>query len=90
METHFLAPIEKPKSRLWKLIYFMARKRFCKVITPLKVSAVRMPIAFSFSLNTHTPTHTDSSVYDCSFILLYLFLKTTNSITIIINTASID
>ncbi len=50
METPFLAPIEKPKSRLWKKIYFMVRKRFCKVITPLKVSAVRMPIAFgSFS-----------------------------------------
>jgi alkylhydroperoxidase family enzyme len=50
METPFLAPIEKPKSHLWKLIYFMARKRFGKVITPLKVSAVRMPIAFgSFS-----------------------------------------
>lgn len=50
MDTPFLLPIEKPKSLLWKLIYFMTRKRFGKVITPLKVSAVRMPVAFgSFS-----------------------------------------
>ena len=50
MDTPFLEPIEKPKSLLWKLIYFMTRKRFGKVITPLKVSGVRMPLAFgSFS-----------------------------------------
>ncbi|WP_343636251.1 hypothetical protein [Fluviicola sp.] len=50
MDTPFLLPIEKPKSLLWKLVYFMTRKRFGKVITPLKVSAVRMPVAFgSFS-----------------------------------------
>ncbi len=50
MDTPFLLPIEKPKSLLWKLIYYMTRKRFGKVLTPLKVSAVRMPLAFgSFS-----------------------------------------
>ena len=50
MDTPFLLPIEKPKSLLWKFIYYLTRKRFGKVITPLKVSAVRMPIAFgSFS-----------------------------------------
>lgn len=50
MDTPFLLPIEKPTSLLWKLIYFMTRKRFGKVITPLKVSAVRLPVAFgSFS-----------------------------------------
>lgn len=50
MDTPFLQPIEKPKSLLWKLIYYLTRKRFGKVITPLKVSAVRMPLAFgSFS-----------------------------------------
>ncbi|WP_080059349.1 carboxymuconolactone decarboxylase family protein [Spirosoma aerolatum] len=50
MDTPFLPPIEKPKSLLWKLLYFFTRKRFGKVITPLKVMAVRLPIAFgSFS-----------------------------------------
>ena len=50
MDTPFLTPIDKPKSLLWKLIYFFTRKRFGKVITPLKVMAVRLPIAFgSFS-----------------------------------------
>ena len=50
MDTPFLTPIEKPKSLFWKLLYFFTRKRFGKVITPLKVMAVRLPVAFgSFS-----------------------------------------
>jgi alkylhydroperoxidase family enzyme len=50
MDTPFLVPIEQPKGLLWKLIYFMTRKRFGKVITPLKVMAVRLPVSFgSFS-----------------------------------------
>ncbi|AUD05928.1 carboxymuconolactone decarboxylase family protein [Spirosoma pollinicola] len=50
MDTPFLTPIEKPKSLLWKVLYFFTRKRFGKVITPLKVMAVRLPLAFgSFS-----------------------------------------
>jgi alkylhydroperoxidase family enzyme len=50
MDTPFLTPIEQPKGLLWKLIYFWTRKRFGKVITPLKVIAVRMPASFgSFS-----------------------------------------
>ncbi|MDF3029004.1 MAG: hypothetical protein K0S23_3311 [Fluviicola sp.] len=46
MDTPFLLPIERPKGLLWKLIYFMTRKRYGKVITPLKVAAVRMPVSF--------------------------------------------
>ena len=46
MDTPFLLPIEKPKSMLWKLIYYLTRKRFGKVITPLKVMAVRLPVSF--------------------------------------------
>lgn len=46
MDTPFLLPIEKPTSLLWKLIYYLTRKRFGKVITPLKVSAVRLPLSF--------------------------------------------
>nr|WP_294860774.1 hypothetical protein [uncultured Fluviicola sp.] len=50
MDTPFLLPIEKPKGLLWKLIYYLTRKRFGKVITPLKVLAVRLPVSFgSFS-----------------------------------------
>lgn len=46
MDTPFLAPIEKPKGLLWKLLYYFTRKRMGKVITPLKVMAARMPISF--------------------------------------------
>ena len=46
MDTPFLSPIEAPKGLLWKFIYYMTRKRFGKVITPLKVMGVRMPVAF--------------------------------------------
>lgn len=50
MDTPFLVPIENPKGIIWKMIYAMTRKRFGKVITPLKVMAVRMPVSFgSFS-----------------------------------------
>lgn len=45
MET-FLAPIEKPQSLLMRLVYYFSRKRFGKVLTPLKVVAARMPLAF--------------------------------------------
>lgn len=50
MDTPFLIPIEKPKGLLWKLLYFYSRKKFGKVMTPLKVMAARMPMSFgSFS-----------------------------------------
>jgi alkylhydroperoxidase family enzyme len=42
----FLPPIEKPKGLMMKLVYAMARRQFGKVVTPIKVFAARMPIAF--------------------------------------------
>lgn len=50
MDAPFLTPIEKPKGLLWKLVYYFSRKRFGKVLTPLKVMAARLPLGFgSFS-----------------------------------------
>lgn len=50
MDTPFLMPVEKPSGLLWKLIYLFTRLRFGKVITPIKVTWVRMPVSFgSFS-----------------------------------------
>lgn len=45
-EGPFLSPIERPKGLMMRLVYAMTRRRFGKVITPLKVFAARMPIAF--------------------------------------------
>ena len=42
----FLAPIEKPKGLLMKLVYYISRRKFGRVLTPLKVHSVRMPAAF--------------------------------------------
>lgn len=42
----FLPPIEKPKGLLMKLAYYFTRRRFGKVLTPLKVHSARLPIAF--------------------------------------------
>ena len=42
----FLPPIEKPRGLIMKLVYAMARRRFGKVVTPLKVFSARMPLAF--------------------------------------------
>jgi len=41
-----LAPIEKPRGLMLKLIYAMSRRQFGKVMTPLKVFVARMPLGF--------------------------------------------
>jgi alkylhydroperoxidase family enzyme len=45
MDT-FLPPIEKPQSLVMKLAYNFTRRRFGKVLTPLKVHSARLPAAF--------------------------------------------
>lgn len=45
MDT-FLAPVEKPSGLGMKIAYAMSRRQFGKVLTPLKVFAARMPVAF--------------------------------------------
>lgn len=42
----FLTPIEKPAHLMMKLVYFFTRKQFGKVLMPLKVHSVRLPMAF--------------------------------------------
>lgn len=42
----FLPPIEKPNGLMMKLVYSMTRRQFGKVLTPLKVFAARLPLAF--------------------------------------------
>lgn len=41
-----LAPIEKPQGLMMKLAYYFTRKRFGKVLMPLKVHSARLPAAF--------------------------------------------
>ena len=45
MDT-FLPPIEKPQGLIMKLAYYFTRRRFGKVLTPLKVHSARLPPAF--------------------------------------------
>ena len=45
MDT-FLAPVERPRGLIKKLVYKMSRKQFGKVPTPVKVVYARMPVAF--------------------------------------------
>jgi alkylhydroperoxidase family enzyme len=42
----FLSPIEKPRGLILKLAYYFTRKRFGKVLTPVKVHSARLPAAF--------------------------------------------
>jgi alkylhydroperoxidase family enzyme len=42
----FLAPVEKPKGLMMKLVYYFSRRQFGRVLTPLKVYAVRLPSGF--------------------------------------------
>jgi alkylhydroperoxidase family enzyme len=46
MDT-YLTPVEKPQSLLWKMIYSFSRKTFGKVLTPLKITSVRLPLGFA-------------------------------------------
>lgn len=41
-----LPPIENPKGLMMKLAYFFTRRRFGRVLTPLKVHSARLPVAF--------------------------------------------
>jgi alkylhydroperoxidase family enzyme len=42
----FLAPIERPRSLILRLVFFFVRRQFGRVMTPLTVFAARMPAAF--------------------------------------------
>jgi AhpD family alkylhydroperoxidase len=42
----YLSPVEHPRGLMLKLVYAMTRKRFGKVLTPMKVFASRLPLAF--------------------------------------------
>jgi alkylhydroperoxidase family enzyme len=42
----FLPSIEHPRGLLLKLAYFMTRRQFGKVLTPIKVFTARLPVAF--------------------------------------------
>ena len=46
MTDTFLAPIEQPDGLIKKLAYYFTRRRFGKVLTPVKVHSARMPPAF--------------------------------------------
>lgn len=41
-----LAPIERPSGLMMKFIYWMSRKQFGKVMTPMKVIFARLPLSF--------------------------------------------
>jgi alkylhydroperoxidase family enzyme len=44
--TPYLAPVERPKGLLVKIVYFFTRRQFGKVATPIAVFSARMPAAF--------------------------------------------
>lgn len=46
VQSAFLPPIERPRGLMMKLVFAMTRRQFGKVLTPLKVFAARMPLAF--------------------------------------------
>lgn len=48
----FLPPIENPQSPMMRMVYSMVRRRFGRVLTPLKVHSARLPLAFGQFYNT--------------------------------------
>lgn len=55
IDEPFLAPIDKPRSLILRLIYRMSRKHFGKVMMPLRVFMARMPIPFWQVLRKNRP-----------------------------------
>jgi AhpD family alkylhydroperoxidase len=45
--TPLLSPIEHPKSFVWRLGFFLMRRKFGKVMGPAGVFSARMPLAFT-------------------------------------------
>ena len=43
----FLTPITRPTRGAMRIVYFFVRRQFGKVVTPLSVFAVRMPLRFA-------------------------------------------
>lgn len=46
LDEPLLAPVEKPKGLMLKLVYALSRRQFGRVVTPLKVLAPRLPMSF--------------------------------------------
>lgn len=46
-----LAPIENPSSLIMKLVYWISRKKYGKVMTPLKVISARLPMSFGMYID---------------------------------------
>jgi len=46
-----LAPIENPSGLVMKFVYWMSRRQYGKVMTPLKVISARLPISFGLFVN---------------------------------------
>ena len=42
----FLPPVEKPRGLLLRVVYFLTRRQFGKVATPIAVFSARMPTSF--------------------------------------------
>jgi alkylhydroperoxidase family enzyme len=42
----YLAPVDKPQSPVFKILYFFSRRQFGKVMGPITVFGARMPFAF--------------------------------------------
>ena len=44
--TTYLPPVAKPRGAILKIVYFVTRRQFGKVATPIAVFSARMPVAF--------------------------------------------
>ena len=45
-----LAPIENPPGLMMKLVYWLSRRQYGKVMTPIKVISARLPVSFGMFL----------------------------------------
>lgn len=81
-----IAPIENPKSIKLKLAYWFAKKKFGKVVTPMKVVQSRMPETLSLSQKLMS-TEENLSLPDDLIFYIKSYVATLNGCTFCIDIA---
>lgn len=78
METR-LAPIENPSSIWMKIVFFITKRKFGKVLIPLKVVYSRLPLSFALFANRISELDTKISLDPATALMVKLHVAQINS-----------
>ena len=78
METR-LAPIENPSSLWMKIVFFITKRKFGKVLSPLKVAYARLPLPFALFANRISELDAKISLHPAMALMVKLHVAQINS-----------